>query len=303
MESEKKRIVDLSWSDIYTMADAAARSIVNENYRSHYRVFGIPRGGVYAAQAVQSRLEAHKQIRASLVEDPKDADVWVDDILASGATKSRYEKDHGQKPFYALVTADNQEEWFVFPWERMKKEDGPEDNVRRILEYLGEDTTRDGLLETPQRVVRSWGKIFGGYKQNPKDIFKVFQGEACDQLVVLRDIEFYSCCEHHMQPFFGKAHIGYLPKDNRVLGVSKLARLLEIYARRLQIQERIGTQVTEALMNLLQPLGCGCMLEAQHFCITSRGVEKQDAMMVTSSMRGCFMEQEVRNEFLRMIGK
>ena len=121
-------------------------------------------------------------------------------------------------------------------------------------------------------------------------------------MVVLRDIEFYSMCEHHMLPFYGKAHIGYLP-SKKVVGVSKLARLLEVYARRLQIQERIGQQITEAIMKHLRPTGCGVVIEAKHFCMVARGVGKQDSVMATSSMVGSFREPTVKSEFFRMIGK
>lgn len=178
-----------------------------------------------------------------------------------------------------------------------------EENVREIMEYLGEDTYREGLVETPKRVRKSWEKLYGGYDMDPKDLLKTFDKETYSQMVVLKDIEFYSTCEHHMLPFFGKAHIAYIPRK-KVIGVSKLARLLEIYARRLQIQERIGEQVTSFLMKELKAKGAACVLEAQHFCMTSRGVEKQNAKMVTSSLKGVFMkEPETRQEFFSMIGR
>ena len=125
-------------------------------------------------------------------------------------------------------------------------------NIVELLEYIGEDPNREGLQETPKRVIKSFSKLYEGYSQSPKDIMKVFQDGACDEMVLLKDIELYSTCEHHMLPFFGKAHIAYIP-NKKVIGVSKLARLLEIYSRRLQIQERIGDQVTTALMENLNP--------------------------------------------------
>lgn len=172
-----------------------------------------------------------------------------------------------------------------------------------VMEYIGEDTSREGLLETPKRIRKSWDKLYGGYNMDPKDLLKTFDKETYSQMVVLKDIEFYSTCEHHMLPFFGKAHIAYIP-GKKVIGVSKLARLLEIYARRMQIQERIGEQVTTFLMKELKAKGAACVLEAQHFCMTSRGVEKQNAKMVTSSLKGAFLkEPETRQEFFSMIGK
>lgn len=175
--------------------------------------------------------------------------------------------------------------------------------IEGILTLIGEDPNREGLRETPRRVLKSYGEIFGGYKQDPAEVMKCFDDGACDEMVVLRDIEFYSNCEHHMQPFFGKAHIAYLP-DKRVLGVSKLARLLDIYARRLQIQERLTTQVSQALMTHLQPRGAACVIEAKHFCMVCRGVGKQNSTMITSSLLGAFKDDPAtRAEFMSMIGK
>lgn len=175
--------------------------------------------------------------------------------------------------------------------------------VQSIIAHINPNASQEkGLIETPQRIVRSWKELFAGYSQDPKDVIKEFE-EPCDEMVVLRDIEFYSTCEHHMLPFTGKAHIGYLPAG-KVVGVSKLARILEIFARRFQIQERLGQQVTGALEEYLKPLGCGCVLEAKHFCMTCRGVNKQDSVMITSSLRGAFkMDSTTRDEFLRLIGK
>ena len=176
-----------------------------------------------------------------------------------------------------------------------------EDCLVDIIEYIGEDSVREGLLETPKRIRKSWDKLYGGYNMDPKELLKTFDKETYSQMVVLKDIEFYSTCEHHMLPFFGKAHIAYIP-GKKVIGVSKLARLLEIYARRMQIQERIGEQVTTFLMKELKAKGAACVLEAQHFCMTSRGVEKQNAKMVTSSLKGAFLkEPETRQEFFSMI--
>lgn len=176
------------------------------------------------------------------------------------------------------------------------------ENAITLLMYaIGEDPNREGLKETPNRVFRSYDKLYGGYTKDPKELLKTFDKETYSQMVLLKNIEFYSTCEHHMLPFFGKAHIAYIP-NKKVIGVSKLARLLEIYSRRLQIQERIGEQVTTFLMDELKAKGAACVLEAQHFCMTSRGVEKQNAKMVTSSLKGVFLkEAETREEFFNMI--
>ena len=174
--------------------------------------------------------------------------------------------------------------------------------VRDILIAIGEDPDREGLVGTPDRVARMYEEIFSGLHQDPREHLKVlFQNENHEEMVVVKDIPFYSSCEHHLVPFFGKAHIAYIP-NKKVIGVSKLARLLEIYSRRLQIQERIGEQVTTFLMDELKAKGAACVLEAQHFCMTSRGVEKQNANMVTSSLNGVFLkEAETREEFFNMI--
>lgn len=174
-------------------------------------------------------------------------------------------------------------------------------HVAGILRHLESDSSREGLKDTPLRVEAAYEEIFSGYRQTPEQIMTVFE-EPCDEMIICSDIEFYSTCEHHMLPFFGKAHIAYIP-DGKVIGLSKLARLLDIYARRLQIQERISQQVTDALMQHLNPLGAGCVIEASHFCMMCRGVQKQNSKMITSSLVGVFQEAEVRQEFHRLIGK
>jgi GTP cyclohydrolase I len=173
--------------------------------------------------------------------------------------------------------------------------------IKQIIEVIGDDPKREGLRETPQRVVNSWDELFSGYKQNPEEVMKTFEDGACDEMVILRDIEFYSTCEHHMLPFFGKAHIAYLP-NGRVLGLSKLARVLDIYSRRLQIQERIGQQVTKALDDHLKPKGAACIIEAKHFCMLCRGVNKQNSVMITSSLTGRFKEDPAtRAELMSLV--
>ena len=165
-----------------------------------------------------------------------------------------------------------------------------EESMDDILESLGEDTNREGLVDTPSRVARAYGTLFAGYGMNVKEQFTSFSSDGCDELVLLKDIEFYSTCEHHMLPFFGKAHIAYLP-GKKVIGVSKLARILDIYSRRMQIQERIGQQVVTALMENLDCKAAACVIEAQHFCMMARGVQKQNSVMVTSALTGVFKEQ------------
>lgn len=183
-----------------------------------------------------------------------------------------------------------------------RKEDQIKEGIKAQLQYIGEDPNREGLLETPARIVRSWKEIFHGYEQNPADLLKTFDSDGYDQIILLKDIEMYSMCEHHLLPFFGKAHVAYIPRD-RVLGISKLARLVDVFARRMQIQERIGEQVTSALMKELNPLGAACIIEAVHMCMRMRGCSKQNSTMVTSSLKGVFLEKaEARSELMGLIG-
>lgn len=177
-----------------------------------------------------------------------------------------------------------------------------EEEIRRILLELGEDPEREGLLKTPERVRKSLQFLTRGYKQ---DINEVINGaifnEDCDDMVIVRNIEFYSMCEHHMLPFFGKCHIGYVPKG-KVFGVSKLARLVDVFARRLQIQERMTRQIAMQIMESVAPDGVGVVVEAQHLCMLMRGVEKQNSEMKTSCMLGSFRRSEAtRLEFLNLI--
>ncbi len=179
-----------------------------------------------------------------------------------------------------------------------------EEEIKQILLDLGEDPQREGLLKTPERVRKSLEFLTRGYRQ---DIEKVINGaifnEDCNDMIIVRDIEFYSMCEHHMLPFFGKCHIGYVPKG-KVFGVSKLARLVDVFARRLQIQERMTRQIATQIMESIAPEGVGVVVEAQHLCMLMRGVEKQNSTMVTSSMLGSFRrEQTTRLEFLNLIKK
>ena len=177
-----------------------------------------------------------------------------------------------------------------------------EDLVKQTLLEIGEDPEREGLIKTPERVARSLKFLTRGYQQ---DIDEVIHGaiftQDCDDMVIVKDIEFYSLCEHHMLPFFGKCHIGYIPKG-RVFGVSKLARLVDVFARRLQIQERMTQQIAQQIFEIIEPEGVGVVVEAQHLCMRMRGVEKQNSQMVTSSMLGSFRkETATRMEFLSLI--
>ncbi|SEB43814.1 GTP cyclohydrolase I FolE [Terriglobus roseus] len=173
---------------------------------------------------------------------------------------------------------------------------------RELLQRVGEDPARDGLLKTPERMEKAMTFLTRGYEQNPTDILRgaLFDVDY-DEMVIVRDIEFYSLCEHHMLPFFGKAHVAYIPKG-KVIGLSKVARLVDVFARRLQVQERMTREIADAVVEAIHPMGVAVILEAQHLCMMMRGVEKQGSMTSTSAMLGCFRESaQTRNEFLSLI--
>lgn len=171
--------------------------------------------------------------------------------------------------------------------------------VRSLISYLGDDPDREGLVDTPGRVLRAYKELFAGYRQDPAVVLKTFKDGCCDEMVICKDIEFSSTCEHHMLPFMGSAAVAYVP-GGCIVGLSKLARLLDVYARRLQVQERLTTQVTAALDTYLRPRGSACVIQAKHLCMACRGVQKQHSVMVTSSLTGVFKDDaRTRAEFLQ----
>ena len=181
--------------------------------------------------------------------------------------------------------------------------DQAEAAVRTLLAWAGEDPTREGLLDTPRRVVDAYGDWYSGYNEDPHEFLgRTFKEVAgYDEMIVLRDIEFESHCEHHMAPIIGRAHVGYLP-DGKVVGISKLARVVETYARRFQVQEKMTAQIARCIQDVLQPLGVGVVVEGAHECMTTRGIHKRGVTMVTSKMLGNFRDDaRTRAEFLRFI--
>src|SRR5579863_901910 len=176
------------------------------------------------------------------------------------------------------------------------------DLVRRMLQLIGEDPDRDGLRRTPERFEKALRFLTGGYQQDPEKLLNGAMFNVCyDQMVLVKDIEVYSLCEHHMLPFFGKCHVAYIP-DKQVVGLSKLPRLVNMFARRLQIQERLTNQIASAIQQKISPLGVGVVVEARHLCMVMRGVEKQNSQTVTSALLGAFRENvQTREEFLSLI--
>jgi GTP cyclohydrolase I len=172
---------------------------------------------------------------------------------------------------------------------------------REILNRLGEDPSRQGLLATPGRVEKSMAYLTKGYSEDPTEILRgALFDEDYDEMVIVKDIEIFSLCEHHMLPFFGKVHVAYIPKG-KVIGLSKIPRLVEVFARRLQVQERLTRQIADAIQHAVQPQGVGVIIEARHLCMMMRGIEKQHSSTVTSAMVGCFRQKESRLEFLSLV--
>jgi len=175
------------------------------------------------------------------------------------------------------------------------------ENFKNIISRLGEDTQREGIEKTPERAAKAMQFLMQGYSDNPEQIMRdaMFK-ENYDEMVVVKDIELYSLCEHHMLPFFGKAHIGYIP-DGKIVGLSKLPRVVDVFARRMQVQERLTIDILECINSTLQPKGVAVVIEAQHMCMMMRGVQKQNSVTTTSGFRGQFQKSETRNEFLKLI--
>jgi GTP cyclohydrolase I len=176
------------------------------------------------------------------------------------------------------------------------------ENIQSTLKLLGEDVNREGLKETPRRYAKAMEYLTSGYKQDVKTIVgKALFEEKAQEMVIVRDIELFSLCEHHLLPFYGKAHVAYIP-NGKIIGLSKIPRIIDVYARRLQVQERLTTQISEELMQILNPLGVGVIIEAFHLCMMMRGVEKQNSHTITSSMVGSFRDDEkTRKEFLSLL--
>jgi len=277
------------------------------DFSKYTGLYGVPRGGCPLVTALASRVKL--PIVANPWKQKGRKILVVDDVCDSGRTRSKFrgfdfavlhvKENASPKPTYWANQVESGN-WIQYWWEGDQLGD-IENTIIRQLEYIGEDPNREGLRDTPRRIVRAWGELFRGYSQDPSDVLTTFDGEGYDQIILLKDIEIYSMCEHHMLPFFGKAHVAYIP-DKRIIGISKLARLVDIYARRLQIQERIGEQVTTALMEYLHPVGAACVIEATHLCMRMRGIEKQRSVMITSSMKGAFFEDsKTRSELMMLI--
>lgn len=292
-------MLNLSQQDVHDLA----RELVDEimvmfhNKAVTPTVYPVPRGGVPVAYLIAQFMSVE------IVDSPDAADFIVDDIVESGTTRARF----GDKPFYALidkpVLAEDHphKDWIVFPWERQLTggDASVTDNVTRLLQFIGEDPKRGGLEETPMRVVKAWREWTSGYTMDPAAILKTFEDGATDEMVIERNIPFFSHCEHHMAPFFGTVDICYIP-NGKIVGLSKMNRLVECFARRLQVQERLTGQIADAMMEHLDPLGVAVLVKAEHMCVKSRGVRHAGCDTVTSALRGVLKDGMQRAEFMAL---
>ena len=273
-------------------------------------LYGIPKNGVIVATMLSKELRIPLTDKLSMNRKT----LIVDDVIDTGKTIEKYSKLYdccaliSKKPksrlskrikyvqAYCKAT-----EWIKWFWEDEQKD--KEDTILRQIEQIGEDASREGLKETPSRVVRSFEKLYGGYKQSPKDVLKTTFSSRYDEIVLLRDIPLFSTCEHHLLPFTGICHIAYIPgKSGRVVGISKMARLMEVFARRMQIQEQLTVQIGEELVKNLEPKGVAVIIKAAHLCMAARGVEKPGSSMVTSYVYGAFKkDMSARQELLSLI--
>jgi len=295
----------LTWGDCYHAAGQLWERIKADPPQYLY---GVPRGGCTVAAMIQSL--AHRDGETIIILDEPVSGhhtLVVDDLVDSGATLWGFvEAGHRvealfRKPGSPLcLESVEREGWLTMPWE-VREGTGAEDLVVRLLQYIGEDPTRDGLLETPKRVLKAWKELTAGYQQDPRVILNKSFEQPHDELILLRGIEFHSTCEHHLLPFYGTAAVGYIPTTS-VVGISKLARLVDCFARRLQIQERLTKQIADAITEVLNPVGVGVVIKAKHSCMGCRGVMKPDSDMITSVMLGMLRDNSAaRAEFLSLV--
>lgn len=287
---------EISVDFLNTVARQASQKIVKKHLgKTSIKLYGVPRGGITCAYTIASIADVFR-----VVGKPEEADVIIDDIIDSGKTRDYFVNLYPDTDFYALF--DKPKEWLVFPWEQtilLSADDIP----TRLLQFIGEDARRGGLKETPERYLKSWKYFTSGYKQTAESVMKVFDdgAEHYDQMVLIKSIPVYSQCEHHLVPFFGVAHIAYIP-DGKIVGLSKLSRVVDIFARRLQVQERLTSQIANALDTNLKPKGVAVVLECRHLCMEARGICQQGHTTVTSAMYGVFRHNaDTRAEFMELI--
>lgn len=301
--------IELSHTNVTALCQTLGGNILSNfgaknDPRLKFKVYGVPRGGVPVAYMLAALYPEFIEV----ADQPTLADFFVDDIIDSGATKAKFAAKFPGIDFFGMIDkfdgsgSEFKNSWIVFPWERNDEEetDGIEDNIIRLLQYIGEDPKRGGLIETPARVAKAWKHWCSGYGEDVGKLLKTFEdgADGCDEMVVVKDIPFYTHCEHHMAPFFGTATVAYIP-DGKIVGLSKLSRVVNAFARRLQVQERLTNQIADAIQEHLQPKGVGVVIRARHLCMESRGIQQQGHHTITSALRGVMRESALaRSEFL-----
>lgn len=294
----------MDWDHVFTRVEAIHDRVRAKLEAEADAVYGVPRGGAVVAGLMRQKWGYR------IVDQPNEADVIVDDIIDSGRTRDRL-LEQAAFPvtavptlFEALVDKTGAEKdwgWVVFPWEERDDTADVEDCVVRLLEFIGEDPTREGLAETPKRFVKALGELTAGLGKDPAEpLAKVFD-EQHDEVVCVKGMPFASLCEHHLLGFNGHVHFAYVP-DGKVVGLSKIPRMVEILARRPQVQERLTTQIAEVFTKQVKPLGVMVVVHGTHNCMQCRGVRSSGAM-VTSVVRGCFKEKPAaRAEAMALMG-
>lgn len=297
----------VSWLEVKQMAQELRDRNPDANL-----VYGVPMGGIPVAALTGLPLalpEGTGPITPETIAEQFDTSsiLVVDDLIDSGRTLAPFEaagfpcdslfrKPHS--PAGLCQMAKEVDKWVIFPWESAA---GPEDSVVRLLEWIGEDPKREGLRDTPRRVVKAFREMTAGLYKTPAEVLGTTFSETSDQMVVVRGIRFSSLCEHHLLPFSGTATVGYIP-SGRVVGLSKIPRMVEIFAKRPQVQERLTNQIAAAMMEYLNPAGVGVVISARHSCMGCRGAVQPDAEMVTSAMLGCVRDNAAaRAELLGFI--
>lgn len=285
--------IEISYERLQADVHTLSKKINKDNYTG---IYGIPRGGV----PIAALLSAH--LGLPLVDGITEDTLVVDDLVDSGKTLEAYHdydtavlytKPHS--PEIATYSVEELDGWVEFPYEDTNTD--VEENFRRILEHLGEDPTREGLVETPKRYIKFMKQFLTKDEFN----FTAFDAEGYDEMIIQKDIPFFSLCEHHIAPFFGTATVAYIP-GKKIIGLSKLARTVQHYAHNFQNQERVTSQVAERLEKELQPLGVAVTVKARHFCMEMRGVKTHDVHTVTTKLTGAFKDKpETRAEFMSQI--
>lgn len=289
----------------YESAMAACRGTLGKELL----MYGVPRGGIPAAALVAAAM-SRNLVTCQLVNEPELAHAFIDDIIDSGATRDSFARTYPGVPFLALYekgVGETRKEWLVFPWEvsRSAGDESHTDIATRLLQFVGEDPSREGLKDTPGRFAAAWQHYTSGYQRSAQHTLTAFEDGSSNynELVLVSNIPVYSHCEHHLTPMFGLAHVGYIP-SGKIVGLSKIARLVDIFARRLQVQERMTVQVATEFESMLEPKGVGVVMQLRHLCMESRGVAAYGSVTTTSALRGCLANSDrSRAEFLQLVNQ